>query len=159
MKPIAVAPHLPDLSLKNANWADAFEVTVAKTFNDARTVATLSFTSLPAWVYHLMAVRNRLAGWVGLKAANKEDKSSNNIGFFPVVEEVQNRIVMGFDDWHLDFRIFVEQQSTHEETTNQATLVRVTTLIKQNNIVGRIYLFLIKPFHKILVPLFLKQIK
>jgi hypothetical protein len=61
-----------------------------------------------------------------------------------VVSETPDRLVAGFDDYHLNFRIVVD-------VAGEATLrhVTVTTLVKTNNFLGRTYLTLITPFHKL----------
>ena len=55
--------------------------------------------------------------------------------------------MLGFDDRHLDFRIVVES----DRLTDERTSVRVMTLVKRHNRLGRFYLAAIMPFHKLIV--------
>ncbi|MDH8447809.1 DUF2867 domain-containing protein, partial [Klebsiella pneumoniae] len=63
-----------------------------------------------------------------------------SIGPFPVISETPQRLVAGFDDKHLDFRIVVD-------VTGGAggRQVSATTLVKTNNSLGRVYLTIIMP--------------
>jgi len=62
-------------------------------------------------------------------------------------------LVAGFDDKHLDFRIVVD-------VTGGAggRQVSATTLVKTNNSLGRVYLTIIMPFHRMIVPAMLRKI-
>ena len=66
---------------------------------------------------------------------------------FPVILSTPTQSVMGFDDRHLDFRIVVET----ETLPDRQTAVRMMTLVKRHNLLGRFYLAAIMPFHKLIV--------
>ena len=93
-----------------------------------------------------MALRNGLVRLAGLKAAN--------IGGFPVLSECEDQIVVGFDDSHLDFRLVirVEPQSTG---LNQ---VSIATLVDRHNALGRTYIAVVTPFHKLIVMRMLRSL-
>ena len=61
---------------------------------------------------------------------------------------------LDFDDTHLNFRIVVDVKSLNETTRR----VTATTLVHRNNIVGRVYLATVMPFHKLIVPTMLARI-
>ncbi len=61
---------------------------------------------------------------------------SNRVGIFPVISSSAERVVLGFDDLHLDFRIVVDVTAL-DETARRVT---ATTLVHRNNLLGRIYL-------------------
>ena len=65
---------------------------------------------------------------------------------------VPDEVVLGLDDKHLDFRIWV---SVRENA--QGSEIWMSTLVRYNGVSGRIYLFLIKPFHKVLSRLMLRR--
>ena len=75
------------------------------------------------------------------------------IGLFPVVSETPERLVAGFNDSHLDFRLVVEVAGTPADRQ-----VTSTTLVRTHNLLGRSYLALITPFHKLVVPAMMKRI-
>ena len=95
-----------------------------------------------------MAVRNMLVRPFGLKG-NPETAAAGRlrVGMFPVIRNEASEIVLGFDDRHLDFRIVVGT----EVLENQQTAVRMMTLVKRHNFLGRFYLATIMPFHKLIV--------
>jgi hypothetical protein len=60
---------------------------------------------------------------------------------FPVVGQSPDRVVLGFDDRHLDFRIVVALAG------GWATL---TTAVRWHNAFGRAYLAAVMPFHRVI---------
>jgi hypothetical protein len=75
------------------------------------------------------------------------------IGIFPVVSQTPDRLIAGFNDHHLDFRLVIDV--TGPGDLRQVT---ATTLVKTHNWLGRIYLSIILPFHRLIVPALLRQI-
>ena len=105
-------------------------------------------------------MRNRLVALIGLKGTEEAAPGKNapsgkmrRIGFFPIVSQTADRIVMGFDDWHLDFRVVVDVLALGGDRRQ----VTATTLVRTHNWVGRAYLALIMPFHRIIVRTMLAQ--
>ena len=88
----------------------------------------------------LLALRNLVVRPLGLKT---RVEAGERFGMFPVVASSPERVVLGFDDWHLDFRIVVDVVAGRSVT--------LTTLVKRNNWAGRAYLALVMPFHKRIV--------
>ena len=75
------------------------------------------------------------------------------IGMFPVLSETPDRLVAGFDDKHLDFRVVVDVA-----TSGHGQDVTATTLVKTHNLLGRVYLAIILPFHRLIVPVMMRQV-
>ncbi|QPF91733.1 DUF2867 domain-containing protein [Bradyrhizobium commune] len=131
--------------LSGAQFIDAFRVEVGTTPLSAREACTRMVLHGPRWIDALTRLRNVLVTPFGLKKSGEGAYAPGGlIGLFPVVSETPERLVAGFDDYHLDFRIVVD-------VAGEATLrhVTVTTLVKTNNFLGRTYLALITPFHKL----------
>ena len=152
MDVVAVPAPLPHPALVAADWSDRFEVTVAKDPGSAEKVARLLFARMPYWVVPLLALRNFLVLPLGLKGASAENTSSKKsaeqmVGFFPIVINSPQQAVLGFDDRHLDFRVVVD---VLPEAQGQFR-VGVQTVIRRHNFAGRLYLFVITPFHRIIV--------
>lgn len=141
--PAVFGPDLP-----GADWADAHEILCAGEAFTARDAAIAAIDRPPVWIDALLVLRNLIVMPFGLKGT---PRGPGRIGIFPVVSESPERVVLGFDDTHLDFRILVEVQAA-----NEATLVRATTLVRRNNAFGRFYLAAIMPFHKLIVRRVLK---
>ncbi len=80
--------------------------------------------------------------------------SQPSIGFFPVISRSAEKLVLGVDDRHLDFRLVVEVSELGEGVQE----VVASTVVKTHNPFGRTYLEIIKPFHRMIVPAMLAQI-
>jgi hypothetical protein len=76
------------------------------------------------------------------------------IGMFPLVSRSPGAVVLGLDDRHLDFRILVEVKDLGMGRQE----IAASTTVKTHNLLGRIYLATIMPFHKIIVPAMLAQV-
>lgn len=143
---VAPTPSLASV-LPGHNFADAFMIRVGEPGLTARMAAERAFQSPPSWYKVLMALRNRLAGLAGLKSSAEHFAPTTlMLGGFPVVSETPERIVLGFDDIHLNFRIVIETKPE----LSRATAVAVSTLVQTHNIMGRAYLISILPFHKLI---------
>jgi hypothetical protein len=131
--------------LAGAQFIDAFRAEVGATQLSAREACTRMVLHGPRWIDALTRLRNILVTPLGLKKSGEGAYAPGGlIGLFPVVSETPERLVAGFNDYHLDFRIVVD-------VAGEATLrhVTVTTLVKTNNFLGRTYLAFITPFHKL----------
>jgi hypothetical protein len=77
----------------------------------------------------------------------------HSIGIFPVVSETPHRLVAGFNDKHLDFRVVVDVAPS-----NHGQYVTATTLVLTHNLLGRTYLAIILPFHRLIARTMLRQV-
>lgn len=160
MKKVDVVGKIPESSiiLNNfgiVNYFDVYKVTTEK----VGTVDTLinKIFSIPVWVDFLMKIRDRIVKVFGLKSnETKTIKLYYPIGskaaFFTVADRNDNEIVMAEDDKHLNFRTSVLVDKTTVQTT-----IYLTTVVHFNNIFGRFYFLLIKPFHRLIVKSLLRQ--
>jgi hypothetical protein len=155
MKVDEVTPNVdPDALLAGAQFIDAFRVEVARPDLDARHAAEAMVTRQPRWIETLLALRNTLVAPLGLKTSGADGNASQDmIGIFPVVSETPERLVAGFNDKHLDFRLVVEVAAA-----GPARNVTATTLVLTHNRLGRAYLALILPFHRLIVPAMLRKV-
>jgi hypothetical protein len=148
----------PDVSresvLAGAQFADAFRVTVTDAKLDARAAADRIFSRSPRWVRMLLDLRNRIVAPFGLKtSAVREARAGGMVGMFPVLNETPERLVAGFNDHHLDFRVVVDVVPVTDGRE-----VTATTLVLTHNWLGRTYLAIIHPFHRLIVKTLLGQV-
>lgn len=150
----SVAVTLPHVVLSAADWADSFEIDIADRRLTAIEAAQLTLGRMPGWVRRLMTLRNMLGRLVGLKTGAERPSSprEEKIGMFPILARSEREVVLGLDDWHLDFRLVVEVADLGETGTR----LRTTTLVQRKNLFGRFYIGLVTPFHKLIVPVALR---
>lgn len=137
---------LPHPVLPESDWADAWQIVSPKPFADAREAAEAIVSSFPRWTYLALALRQLLVAPFGLKGAASQAGSIDKVGIFPVTQQTGERLVAGFDDKHLDFRIVVDL-----DETDGVQAVTLTTVIRRHNQLGRAYLGLIIPFHRAII--------
>lgn len=148
MSPVSRPVSLPHPLLPPADWADRFTLGLPVGNLTAWEAARLALENPPGWMRNLMMLRNALVAPFGLKgAARQVTTSETEIGGFPVVSVSDDRVVLGFDDRHLDFRIVID---VRQDRPSGQTL-SVMTLVHRNNLLGRCYLAAIMPFHKLIV--------
>jgi hypothetical protein len=157
MKVQEVAPDTNTAPLlAGAQFADAFRIDVEGAHLDARRAIVLITSRSPRWVETLTRLRNLLVGPFGLKTSGEtETPRRETIGLFPVLAETPDRMIMGFNDKHLDFRVVVDVVPPGSVLSQQVTL---TTLVKTHNRFGRIYLAIITPCHRLIAPAMLRRV-
>jgi len=136
---------LPHPALPGSDWADGWQTNCSREFKDARQAAEAAVANFPFWTLPMLVLRQIIVFPFGLKGSSKEaETSGKRIGIFPVVSEEENRLVAGFDDRHLDFRIVID-------LGDDRRTVSLVTLIKRHNWVGRAYLQMVLPFHRAII--------
>jgi hypothetical protein len=137
-------------SYGRADFADAFSVDLPEAASsDAELLARHIFERQPGWIAMLMSIRDMLVRPFGLKrAADLQARGGDRISLFRVFERHQDEIILGEDDNHLDFRVSVLLQPASE---NRPRRLIVTTLVFYNRRLGRAYIGLIAPFHRMVV--------
>ncbi|KAA3500054.1 DUF2867 domain-containing protein [Rhizobium rhizogenes] len=131
--------------LPGADWWDRFQGEMVTPESSSLNVSRLLLDHPPAWISSLMALRNRIVSLFGLRTV--ELAAGDSAGGFPVLSSTADRTVLGFDDSHLDFRIVVDLE---QEMDRQ--VVTVTTIVRRKNRFGSLYLFMVGPFHRRIVP-------
>jgi uncharacterized protein DUF2867 len=154
MNVLAIEPDLETaVLLTGAQFIDAYSIVVDDLALDARHAAEKMLGRSPRWILTLMALRDLFVAPFGLKTAQTARRSSTNrIGMFPVLSETPRRIVAGLNDRHLDFRVVVDIADSDGRRR-----VTATTLVLTHNLLGRIYLAIILPFHRLIVRSMLRQ--
>lgn len=151
---------IPDNSLITAylpcDFADAFAVDLPSPISlTADDIQIRFWTDMPAWVDFLMKLRNIMVRPFGLKGTENSVeefrnaiRTGSNCGGMTMVKKSENETLIKLDDKHLAAYISVLVESER---------VSVITAVHFNNAMGRVYIAIIKPFHKILVKSTLKR--
>ena len=148
VKPISVPVQLPNPALPSANWADCYQLTIAAPGLTAIGAARLVVGHFPLWVRMLMTLRNRIVSPFGIKSSEVHSpREMEMVGIFPVVSKSRDRLVLGFDDRHLDFRLVI----TVEPVAGGGQRVSATSLVYRKILLGKIYIAIVAPFHRLIV--------
>lgn len=117
--------------------------------------ARLVFAGRPRWIGLLAALRDRLAAPFGLHVQQRDrpDRAARiepglRIGPMRVLTVDETEVLCGDDDTHLDFRASFAVRPTAGPTGTEGVL---TTAVRFNRPVGRLYFRAIEPFHHLIV--------
>jgi hypothetical protein len=137
-------------SYSQADFADAFSVDLPEAAcHDAEALARHIFSQPAGWVSTLLRLRDILVRPFGLKrAVDLQATGGDRINIFRVFERYDGEIVLGEDDTHLDFRVSLLVQPA---SPGRPCRLTVTTLVFYNRLLGRAYIALIAPFHRVVV--------
>jgi hypothetical protein len=158
-------PSDSNISLYNGSvdLADAYMVELQKgSITNPELLARFIFEQQAPWVMGLMSMRDMFVKVFGLKISTVEDLQRHDIegmkrvGFFRVYGLLGNEIIMGENDHHLDFRVSVLYRNAEEAGGNTPHVI-VSTIVLCHNVLGRNYIKLIAPFHKLVVKSGLKR--
>jgi len=133
--------------LPSSDFSDAYSGHTTRADVTAMQAAMGMFEDPPGWITSLMAVRDGVVGLVGLKTSKGlvARERQGKVGIFPVRHSSATEVVLGEDDKHLDFRVWV-----HVEPQGSGCRVTVSTVVRTHNRLGRAYLATIMPFHRLI---------
>ncbi len=107
----------------------------------------------PRWVTLALLWRNRVVKAFGLLVPADADIThparrqtyavGDNIGPWPIFSISENELIAGRDNSHLDFRV-----SIHREPGSPGPFVVVSTVCVVHNLFGKVYLYVVVPFHR-----------
>ena len=152
------------ISFRQANYEDSFCLIIkTNKILDVDFIIAKLIKSIPKWLKILLYLRNLIAHIFGLKTGkikniignltNLNLKQNQSIGDLLIFFKENNHLIFELKDKHLDFRfsIYIVQE-------DGITRLSLSTIVKFNNIFGKIYFFLISPFHRLIIPSILKNI-
>ena len=139
----------------STNLADAYSIelpTGAST--DPELLARFIFSQQARWVGSLMTVRDTLVAGFGLKTSRHltslgAQSKAARVGIFKIYSTSQTEVVLGEDDKHLDFRLSV--LCSGQPSPGGKRQVILSTVVHCHNRLGRLYILLIAPFHRLVV--------
>jgi len=147
-------------ALPGAGFADAFRITLSdeQARQSAAQLTEQMFRRTPSWVTLLLSIRNRAVAVFGLRSADMhiDDRARSAVAGFPMIAQSDDMVQLGFDDKHLDFRIWVRRDAATPTSPAQLTL---TTVVRTKQLLGRAYLRVIMPFHRCIVPAMLNRLR
>ncbi|WKY56795.1 DUF2867 domain-containing protein [Vibrio sp. SNU_ST1] len=150
---------------KNSYFCDSFSKKIKYNNQTAIEVFLEIAAQTPTWIAFLMSTRNWVVSKLGLKNLGglqdvSRDKLGSEyvvgerVGIFTLVSSTENEVVLEDCDKHLDVRV-----SFLVEPEGETAIVHANTVVHVNNLFGKIYMFFVTPFHKIIVPSALKGLE
>lgn len=140
--------------LARYGYADCYSVPLTRDDVQSWELVAAFFAAAPAWVDYLFKLRNLLVTPLGLKTGEQGLQPvappfhvGQQISVFRILHMDEHEIVLGEDDKHLDFRTSLRLQRDGHNTT-----LAVSSLVNTKNRLGVLYFALVKPFHRMIVP-------
>ena len=137
------------------NLADAYSIELpAEASTNPETLARFIFAHQASWISGLTAVRDALVAGFGLKTAKHlaslhAESGAGRLGIFKIYSTSPTEVVLGEDDKHLDFRLSV--LCSGQSSPGARRHLILSTVVLCHNRLGRLYIFLIAPFHRLVV--------
>jgi hypothetical protein len=145
---------------KGADLADAFAVTLGKAHvGDIHALAQSILGDPAPWVRMLVTLRDAAVAGFGVRTSGEMRRAAakdrgGHIDFFPIHRQSERELVVGEDDRHLDFRASILLRPVVDGGNDELV---VTTVVHCHNRLGRTYLALIAPFHRLIVKTSLRR--
>jgi hypothetical protein len=136
--------------------ADAYAIRLPEdAITDPELLARFLFAHQPSWVAWLLSMRDVLVARFGIKTTRQlrmssRPASNERVDIFRIYERRPHEIILGEDDRHLDFRVSVMREMRALSTGPRPYLI-VSTVVHCHNRLGRTYITLIAPFHRLVV--------
>jgi hypothetical protein len=162
VKPVALpAQSAVATAYESMSLADAFAIQLPfGTSSDPEVLWRFLISQQPSWIGWLTNVRDAIVACFGLKTAKhlatlSSEGKADRIGIFKVYGKSETEIVLGEDDKHLDFRLSVLRTSDLSPTLGGQ--LTVSTVVHCHNLLGRAYILVIAPFHRLVVKASLRR--
>lgn len=149
--------------LHNADFHDAYRLPNPLPAASALESWLALSAHTPAWMNALMALRNRAVALVGLKHLGRLQGRSpkpagayrlgDRVGIFTLESAAEDEVVLGDDDKHLHVRLSL-RKSLHEGKP----VLTLSTVVHNHNRLGRVYMAVVGPAHRVIVPIMLRQV-
>jgi Protein of unknown function (DUF2867) len=143
-------------TLKEIYFCDAYQLPISNPQIDVQHAYEAVFNHPPAWVKTLMSIRGVIATGLGLKhrsaadsqrtfdaEKNKPYRIGQQAGLFTVQTIKPDELIVGVDDKHLDVKISILRSAPLGIET-----VTLSTAVEVHNLVGKIYMVVVTPFHR-----------
>jgi hypothetical protein len=147
--------------LAGANFGDAWCADNPYPDRPALALWLQTLGRTPRWVNAAMRARNAIVKRLGLKDLGgmaqidrtrplQDYRVGERVGIFTVLHLSDSEVIMGDDDKHLDVQVSLLKTADHK--------VVVSTVVHIHNALDRIYMFFVKPAHRIIAPAVLTRI-
>lgn len=152
--------------LAGASFYDSWSITSHEVDRSALDHFIAATRRTPRWVDACMTARNRVVRVFGLKDLGElsglderrravDYKPGERVGIFTVFENSFDEALIGDRDKHLDVMLGVHR---HALPGGREVVITITTVVHVKNTLGRMYMLLVKPMHRLIAPAVLATI-
>ncbi|MDD2058269.1 DUF2867 domain-containing protein [Pseudomonas sp. GD03860] len=149
-----------------ASFIDAQQVVLADSHRPAMACFLDVMAGMPGWIDNLMALRNRVVQAFGLKDLGRltridrqRDPASyqpgERVGVFTLIRNTAEEVLLVDRDKHLDVYISLLCKPA---TVDDTRTVVVSTVVHTHNLLGRLYMLPVAPFHRFIAPIALGRL-
>jgi hypothetical protein len=151
--------------LSGADYHDSYQVAIESSTQSALALYLDVVTRTPAWINTLMAMRNKTVLLVGLKnlghlgAIDRSKPAQayrvgDRVGIFSLLHLEDSEVILGDSDKHLRVQVSVFKLKDGERGA-----IAVSTVVHIHNLLGRVYMAIVVPLHKLIVPAVLCRVR
>jgi hypothetical protein len=148
-----------------ADFMDAHVVEVLAPQRRAIEHLLVALQATPPWVERLMALRNRVVVWFGLRHAGDWRQAlrptgadwapGDRVGIFTLHSIDDDEVIVGDDDHHL--RVLLSLRRLPAGGGQPARVV-ISTVVHLHNTLGRLYMLPVTPAHRVIAPAVLARV-
>lgn len=158
VSPAVTRIRLPGQSIlsgayEQVDLMDSYAVSLPRgSTHDPEVLARFVFSRRARWMDLLMGTRDAIVSGLGLKTAAQlrtAGGQQERVAIFRIYRITEQEILLGEDDSHLDFRLSVLCLPGREPQADGRLVL--STVVCCHNALGRIYLTVITPFHRLIV--------
>ena len=156
---VTSVPLPPESAIARAyasmNLADAYSVELPTGASaNPELLARFIFAHQAPWIGRLIRIRDALVAGFGLKTAKRlasleTESGAGRLSIFRIYSTSPTEVVLGEDDKHLDFRLSI--LCSRQSSPGAKRHLILSTVVHCHNRLGRLYIFLIAPFHRLVV--------
>ena len=144
--------------LDEASFHDSYQVISPSHNISPLEIYKAMVNNTPAWINMLLTIRNKTVNLLGLKdvgtlgkidlkdTAQESDLIGKHLDIFTIQSISENEMIVGENDKHLDVKLSILKICEKDKTK-----IIVSTMLKEHNALGKVYMFFIKPFHRIIL--------
>lgn len=146
--------HITLVNGKNLEWvdyADSYSVDLIEKM-DAPRFCALVLEAAPRWLEVVLSARDKIVGRFGFNTQERNYgkpiclKRGSKFGPLVVQSVTPDRVICGDSDKHLAYRATFEVASLGQQG-------KFTTEVQFVDSLGRAYFALVKPFHRLIIPM------
>ena len=146
----------------SSNFHDSYKISSIENNISPLEIYLAMVNNTPIWINLLLSLRNIMVQPFGLKDVGNlggisfldnvktEHLVGTKLDIFIIESFNKNEMILQQKDKHLDIKLSI---LIHEDTD-----IIVSTIVNFNNLLGKIYMFIIAPLHKIIVKRLMKNI-